>query len=280
MVDIVHKESEVYHNTDTYQGNGTACKFLVEQLLGFCPELTVHKVSTDTSLTYDVVLRVLESNLAFKISNSSTYLYCSAGIIKSDGTYAANSDNNTTCENFFGYYYTYSSPTESWYPYLKVHTVGVDGVLKYILFQTSYYNNIALIHFGKFTSTAYSEPTVCVRARKDKLGATYPAIPSIPFGYELPNLIEGKEVDTTETVSYTSAISNAGLSKAGYSHGKFPMSYYAYSTTKAFFNIKWGGRYDLYILCSSTGYVTTDFGEVLTIDGQQYTSPGYVGILE
>jgi len=281
MPQITIRTSEVFHNTGTRNANGTACKFLVEQLVALDPDLSIAEVVTDTASEYSVRLRVMGNpDVGLNISNTNTYLNVGAGYWNSAGTYSGMSGNYDSVDRFFGYYYQYGTSDPSWYPYLKVTIVGVDGVLKYILFSSSYTSTVPYMYYGMFTSTAYAEPQYCVGSTDTALSATYPNLPVVPFASTMPTGIREPIGDTAEFMSFTSFSDAVGFTRAGYSYALLPKMYYATSTNKGFLNIKWGGKYNIYHLTNSGGVVKTQLGETVIVGGVQMLSPGYVTVIE
>lgn len=276
MRTISIKHSKVYHNRGTKDKNGIACKFIVSQLLGLDSNLSLAEVVTDTDETYSVRLRVMGSDVGLRISNSSTSLYLSAGVWKSDGTFVEAPNNSVSASSWFGYYYGWNTPEESWYPDIRVSVVGIDGVLTYIVFSTSENTNVPCMYYGTFTSTAYTEPEYCAGVAEKNLSATYPALPVIPFSSALPNVIKDKTNDNYEKVSFSSFTAFDGFTRAGYQYAFLPRAYYGISTNKGFLNIKWGGLYSLYVLYGQNGVVSTLTGETVTINGSAILSGGQI----
>ena len=276
MRTISIKHSKVYHNRGTKDENGIACKFIVSQLLELDSNLSLAEVETDTDAAYRVKLRVMGSDVGLRISNSSTSLYLAAGVWKSDGTFVEAPNNYVSASYWFGYYYGYGTPEESWYPDIRVSVVGIDGVLTYIVFSTSRNTNVPCMYYGMFMSTAYTEPEYCVGTAEKNLSATYPALPVIPFSSALPNVIKDKTTDNYATVSFSSFTEFNGIVKAGYQYAFLPRAYYGVSSNKGFLNIKWGGLYSLYVLYGQNGPVNTLTGETVTINGSVIVSGGQI----
>lgn len=276
MRTISIKHSKVYHNRGTENKNGIACKFIVSQLLGLDSNLSLAEVVTDTDATYGAKLRVMGSDVGFYIRNISTHLYLSAGVFKSDGTFTEAPNNSASGPAWFGYFYGSSAPEESWYPDIRVSVVGIDGVLTYIVFSSSYNTAVPYMYYGMFTSAAYTEPEYCVGVANKTLNATYPALPVIPFSSAWPNVIKDKTNDGNTSVSFSSFTTVDGFVKAGYQYAFLPRAYYGVSSNKGFLNIKWGGLYSLYVLYGQNGVVNTLTGETVTIDGSAIVSGGQI----
>lgn len=276
MRTISIKHSKVYHNRGTKDKNGIACKFIISQLLELDSNLSLAEVETDTDAGYRVKLRVMGSDVGLAIGNSATSLYINAGVWKSDGTFVLAPRNVLSSSYWFGYYYSWNTPEEGWYPDIRVSVVGIDGVLTYIIFSSSYTTDVPYMYYGMFTSTAYTEPEYCVGAPEKGLSATYPALPVIPFSSALPNVIKDKTTDNYATVSFSSFTESNGFIKAGYQHAFLPRAYYGVSSNKGFLNIKWGGLYSLYVLYGQDGVVKTLTGETVTINGSVIVSGGEI----
>lgn len=276
MRTISIKHSKVYHNRGTKDKNGIACKFIISQLLELDSNLSLAEVETDTDAEYRVKLRVMGSDVGFSIGNSGTSLYINTGVWKSDGTFVTASNNTASSSIWFGYYYSWNTPEEWWYPDIRVSVVGIDGVLTYIVFSSSYTTDIPYMYYGMFTSAAYTEPEYCVGAATKNLSATYPALPVIPFSSVLPNVIKDKTADNYATVSFSSFTESNGFIKAGYQYAFLPRAYYGVSSNKGFLNIKWGGLYSLYVLYGQNGVVNTLTGETVTINGSAIVSGGEI----
>ncbi len=281
MPNITIRTSEVFHNTGTYNSNGTACKFIVNQLLALDPDLELAEVVTDNASTYSVRLRVMGSpDVGLYINNSSTTLYFGAGYWNNAGNFVQVSDYGGYINNYFGYYYSYGTSSPSWYPYIRVSVVGIDGVLKYVLFSTSYTTSVGRMYYGMFTSTAYTEPQYCVGSTNTSWSATYPALPPVSFGSTLPTVIREPIADSYELINFSSFPDTTGFLKAGYSYALIPQGYYGVSTNKGFLNIRWGGQYTIYNLFNGGGRVVTQPGESVTVGGVSMLSPGYVSLVE
>ena len=278
MPTVTIRQSAVYHNTGTYNANGIACKFIVTQLLALDPDLSLAEVITNTDSTYSVRLRVMGSDVGLCIINSDTNLYIGAGVWTSNGTFVTASNNTINVGDWFGHYYKYDTFDDSWYPYIKVSAVGIDGVLKYIVFSSSRNNAVPCMYYGMFTSTAYSEPEYCVGCASSALTATYPNLPVIPMASNMPNVIREPTTDTYTKVSYPTFSDTTVFIRAGYQYALLPRAYYGISSTKGFLNIKWGGLYSLYLLFGPNGIVQTLTGETVTINGSSIVSGGYVMI--
>lgn len=283
MPQITIRTSEVFHNTGTSNSNGVACKFLVNQLLALDPELSIAEVITDNAASYAVRLKVNgDPSVGFYINNSGTTLSIYAGYWNDAGEFLTIANYGYVAGNFLGYYSSYSTASPSWYAYLKVTVVGVDGVLKYILFSSSYLSTVPYMCYGMFTSTAYPEPQYCIGCCNNNavISSTYPALPVLPFASTVPTAIRDPINDTYDTIQFTSFGETLGFIRAGYSYALLPKMYYATSTSKGFLNIKWGGKYNIYHLTNSSGVVKTQFGETVIVGGVQMLSPGYVTVIE
>lgn len=276
MRTISIKQSKVYHNRGTKDKNGIACKFIISQLLELDSNLSLAEVETDTDAEYRVKLRVMGSDVGLFIGNSGTSLAISAGVWKSDGTFVLAPSNVASSSYWFGYYYAWNTPEESWYPDIKVSVVGIDGVLTYIVFSSSYATDVPYMYYGMFTSAAYTEPEYCVGAADKNLSATYPTLPVIPFSSALPTVIKDKTTDNYAKVSFSSFTEYNGFVKAGYQYAFLPRAYYGVSSNKGFLNIKWGGLYSLYVLYGQNGVVNTPTGENVTINGSVIVSGGEI----
>ena len=213
MRTISIKHSKVYHNRGTNDKNGIACKFIVSQLLDLDSNLSVAEVVTDTDREYGVKLRVMGSDVGFYIRNISVSLYLSAGVFKNDGTFTEAPNNYSSSRYWFGYFYGSSTPDESWYPDIRVSVVGIDGVLAYIVFSSSYNTAVPYMYYGMFTSTAYTEPEYCVGVDNENLNATYPALPVIPFSSAWPNVIKDKTNDGTSACRLVASQQSTDLLK-------------------------------------------------------------------
>lgn len=281
MPQISIRTSEEFYNTETYSGNGKACKFIVSQLLAMDPDLSLAEVRTDTDSSYSVRLRVMgQPDVGLSIENSSTTLYIGAGYWNRQGNFVTTSYNTRSVGSYFGYYYSYGASDPSWYSHIKVSVLGVDGVLKYIVFSSSRTTEVAYMYYGMFTSTAYADPQYCVGCAENSLNATYPFLPQIPFGATLPTVIRDSVNDSYEIINFSSFGSTDGFIKAGYSYALMPQAYQGTSTNKGFLNIKWGGKYNPYLLYGPDGVVKTRPGDIVTINGVEMLSPGYVTVIE
>lgn len=277
MPAISIRTSSEFHNTNTGSGNGIACKFVVNQLLSLDPELYLAEVLEDTDNQYFVYLRIQNSNVGFCIYNSGRSLHIESTYW--DGQDSPHGINGYTLSDYFGYYYSYNPSTPDWFPYIKVSVVGVDGALKYIVFSSSRLQSVAYMYYGMFTSTAHAEPTYCVGCSTNPLVAIYPSLPVIPFGSTMPTAIGDPTGGTYENATFTS-FEAKDFVKEGYTHALLPAMYYAYTQMRAFLNIKWGGKYDIYRLYNTNGIVQTAAGETVTINGIEMLSPGYVTVIE
>lgn len=282
MPNITIKTSEVYHNTGSYNSNGKAVKFLVEQLLSLDPNLSIAEVLTDTDEIYSVRLKIMGSNLGVHIFNDYTYLRLRMGAWDSSGTFIYSTGlEGVSYSDFLGYYYSYSDPAEDWYPYLNVSVVGVDGALKYVVFQSSRKTTAPYFCYGMFTADTLPTPIYVgwhpIESRG--LSYTWPSRPQIPVGTTLPAYFYNPATDAMEAVSFFSLTDKTPATRAGYKYSLMPKAYHAYSTNMGAVNVKWGGLYDLYLLYDDNGAVSTLCGESVTINGQKLLSAGDVCVI-
>ena len=272
MPAIQVRESEPFRITAASQ-QSEACKYLVEQMVSLNPDLIIDTVVTDTTSQYEAIVRVVGSRVGFRIYNSGDYLYVGFGAWKASGSFVAYKIYSNR------YFFSYSSSGT----YVKVFSTGVDGVLKYVAFASSYASSEGIyLSYSMFTSATSLEPVhTCNAYTIDK---NWPVGPSFHVVSKIPGYFYDSDLDDIQSVSFTEAPNNINEKKqwvnAGYLYALVQKATSGYSDTKGFLDIKWGGAYDLYYLVDSTGSeVYTQFGETVSINGVSTLSGGTVALI-
>lgn len=239
-------------------------KEFVNQVLSIAPDLTVAKVDADNSSNYTVTLSFMGNpDVAIQFQCSGPNLYIYAGFWNNKGSFMS-MDMEVSSIFYVGKVF-------------KVFSVGVDGTLVYVMPYSSSVSSSIGVVFGMFTSTGLESPQFC--ATVFTTNYTYPEPPVAPFCATIPTHTIAPTRDQTETISYNS-IDSAGFVKIGYTHALLPALYYGTSASRTFLNIKWGGKYNIYRLYNASGMVWTRPGEIVTINGVEMLSPGYVAVIE
>lgn len=275
MPQISILESPEYHNTGTYNKNGAAMRYLVEQILLLAPEFELAEVTTNTDAKYDAKLRLAGSRVGLWVVNAGVGItlrivyWNDAGVASQIGAAESHS-------YFLGNYSSTGTPSDSWYPRLKVAAVGVSNALKYIYFCSSYNSDSCLmVPIGAFTALGSDALVRCIGTISQP-SITYPSLPTVPVGTTLPIYTDDKNADGFIQLSFTSMTDRAGFANAGYTHALLPAAYYV--PENGYMSIKWGGLYDLYVLYNANGVVGTAVGEKVLVDGVEVLCAGRVAI--
>lgn len=275
MAAIQTKQSEAYFLTSS-NNTGTACKFLVEQMVSMNPDLSIATVSTNTAATYKALVRVTGSNVGFQIYNSSDCFYILPGAWKANGSFAT--DTGVMPTEYSGSFFSVAKPGT----YVTVSSAGVDGVLKEVVFTTSSGSQPLGLQYGMFTSDTSTDAVyVCGAYTSSNISSNW-RIPSplwlcasLPYGAYI------KGLDAIVRIRYPNEIHSTPWQRAGFPYVLKPVGSDAYSDTEGFLNLKWGGAYNLYSLLDSAGsQVKTSFGETVSINGVSMQSAGYVSVIE
>ena len=281
----------VWNDLSTWSSNYSAaaiaaCKSLCQSLLTLAPALEAVSEASD-----GYYLRVRGHQVGFYIRAYQLSLYVQPGVYDGQDAFTAyvpSSSGADYVNSFFGYYYGYSSSSESWIPYVKVTVIGDGNTLANFVFQSSYTGSTIGSGYGVFTSSGRSGATAAVRVTF-KASASYDSTPGTSFSPD--GLTTGLIVRNPDNGGCTPLYDDG----VGYSRGTPYGLYFDYALlpicanlsggTKAltFLNVRWGGDFVLYQLFSDSnvntlaGYkVTAGKNETVTVNGIQLTACGWV----
>lgn len=242
--------------TPSADGYGYSCKAFVEAILAADSNFTRVQIDTETSSTYKAWLRVADTNVYLCVYNSSATLsaYLYYGI---NGTQIAG----------------YGSSVN---PSTATHTVGVIvsriGDWMYgLCFQSSYSSYTLRINFARGVSE-YNGATYWFGSAIQQNGAQLGSYTACKPMWE--DTLYGLNTNTgikytysngqnSETTIVTNSTGAAGVLN--------PVCHYMYSSNNDWCgHIKWGDKYDLYRLFSTSGIYTIDPIGEYTIDGTTY----------
>lgn len=239
-------------------------KEFVNQLLSIAPDLAVKTVHTDNSSNYNVTLSFMGNpDIGVQLQCGGQNLIVSPGYWNKDGKFNA-FDSDTTAMFSVGRAF-------------KVASYGVDGTLVYVMPYSGLSSTSNGFVLGMFTSTGLESPQFC--AGSVNTSYIYPEMPDPSFCVSSPFYTIAPTKDGSETITYDS-FSSRNFLKIGYTHALLPAFYYGQTGKNAFLNIKWGGKYNIYRLYDADGIVNTRPGDIVTINGVEMLSPGYVAVIE
>lgn len=275
MPAIQIRESEPYFFTSTGDQR-LAWKYIIGQLLSLDSMLSIERVVSDNSSSYEVLLKVGGSNAGFLIRCYNSGLSISRCLFRASGSYT-NYDNKSI-SNFF---VLRDSGTR-----VKVSTAGIDGVLKYSVFTSDASDGGCLwLATGMFTSDSVPDPVYVCESYSGTYGynSNWPTPAAAPVVLNLPHYRYDDASDSLQWVSFdngTTAFDSA-WKRSGYQYVFRQIAPRGYTDTQGYLNIKWGGAYDVYYLENNAGdYVATNFGETVTINGASALSGGVVALIE
>lgn len=205
--------------------------------------LSVHSVLLDTDTKYSVVIQIANSNWAINIRNTygptnndnSSWIYVGRGVIK-DGSYVEQ-----------GYTDTDIGTTAVLNVY--IFTWGIGNCIRNICLNSSNKMQSGIV-YGFFSHVLSDDVMCCVTAFKYTT-TSFPGVPNTA-GLYTSSYIYNETVGHFEQLTFVNmnwartSIISTGL--------KYYMSTYnfeAYTSTKGFVNIKWGGAHRLYVLVSN-----------------------------
>lgn len=261
----IRTSPEIYIPAGTSNRNPYYKEF-INQVLSVAPDLTVANVESDTNSNYSVLLRFMgNTEVGFRLNCSGDILNIYSGYWNKEGIFT---HINVQSMSMFVAGRRF-----------KVSSYGVDGALVYVMPYSEQDSTSDGFIFGMLTSTGYASPHffVGLQGRDYK----YPQPPKVPYGYNvyLSIYMRGPNEDNAESM-YLTSFTDLSFVRTGYTHALQPSLYYITTNTKALFNIKWGGKYTIYHLYDANGVVQTAAGEIVTINGVEMLSPGYVAVIE
>lgn len=240
---------------------GSTLKLLVSDLLSLDTMLLLDSVVTDTSTYYECYLKIVDSRLGFYLKNDSRgSIYFQVHYLNSSNKWVYISGSG---DNFF------SSGSQS-----CVTVWGIGDCFRYFSFNSNLNEGKSIGgEYALLNSETYNEKIVLNTYFILSKGVTFP-VPPILTGF--PNNFYNTKINSIQQVELYSFVPDNASVLSGFVYTLQPFIYKGYSSTEGFLNITFGEGHKLYKLYNGTNMVTSNPGEMVTIDGKQIMSVGSV----